>query len=316
MSRRGSRLRDFTDVHGILLLNKPSGLSSNQALQKARRILKANKAGHTGNLDPMATGLLPCCFGDATKVADLMINADKAYQAEALLGSQTDTGDATGKVIGQAVVPNITKTQAQVACDLLTGEIQQIPPMYSALNHQGQRLYQLARQGIEVDRKARTLQIHRFQCLHVNDQTDPVKVLFDVHCSKGTYIRTLIEDWAQKLNTLAHMSALHRTQSGIFKAADMVTLEQLEAQDNPQQLLLSMDSALQEYPQIDLLETATRDLIHGKQVATDGNDGLYRLYDQNGLFLGMGQVTEKYLKVHKLFMKSYQQNLQYQIPKS
>lgn len=316
MGRRGSRHQSFTDVHGILLLNKPTGLSSNQALQKARRILQANKAGHTGNLDPMATGLLPCCFGDATKVADLMINADKAYRAEALLGSQTDTGDATGEIIGQATVPHLTMAQVQSACDQLSGEIEQIPPMYSALNHQGQRLYQLARQGIEVERKARTLQIHRFQCLHLDSQTEPVKVVFDVLCSKGTYIRTLIEDWAIKLDTLAHMSALHRTQSGIFNAAEMVTLEQLESHDNPQQLLLSTDAALKEHPKIDLTATATRDLIHGKQVTIDANDGLHRLYDQSGLFLGMGQVYNKHLKVHKLFMKSYQQSNPQQLPKS
>lgn len=308
MGRRGSRHKDFQDVHGILLLDKPKGLSSNQALQKARRILKANKAGHTGSLDPMATGLLPCCFGDATKVADLMINADKAYRAEAVLGSQTDTGDATGTITQEAAIPELTTAEIQAACDALCGDIEQIPPMYSALNHQGQRLYDLARQGIEVERKAREIHIHQFQCVAFNKQSDSIKVTFEVRCSKGTYIRTLIEDWAQKLNTVAHMSALHRTQSGLFKAADMVTLEQLEYDQDPHHRLLTADAALIEYPQIDLTSNNTRDLIHGKQVAIESEAGLHRLYDVDGLFLGMGRVYDEHLKVHKLFMKSYQQN--------
>ncbi|MCW8870207.1 MAG: tRNA pseudouridine(55) synthase TruB [Proteobacteria bacterium] len=309
MGRRGSRHKDFTDVHGILLLDKPAGISSNQALRKLRHLLKANKAGHTGNLDPMATGLLPCCFGDATKVADLMINADKAYRAEAVLGSQTDTGDATGTVIEKAVVPELNKNQIQAACDALCGDIQQIPPMYSALNHKGRRLYDLARQGIEVERKAREITIHHFQVLDFESVHETVKVTFDVTCSKGTYIRTLIEDWAKQLNTLAHMTALHRTQSGLFNADQMVSLEYLQAGENPQKYLLSSDAALTEYNGIQLNQQQAQDLIHGKQTVVSETDGMYRLYDSQGLFMGMGKVFNQSLRVHKLFMKSYQQQL-------
>jgi tRNA pseudouridine55 synthase len=309
MGRRGSRHKDFIDVHGILLLDKPAGLSSNQALQKVRHLLKANKAGHTGNLDPMATGLLPCCFGDATKVADLMINADKAYRAEAVLGSQTDTGDATGTVTERADVPELNKNQIQAACDALCGDIQQIPPMYSALNHKGQRLYDLARQGIEVERKAREITIHHFQVLDFESVHETVKVTFDVTCSKGTYIRTLIEDWAKQLNTLAHMTALHRTQSGLFNAGQMVSLESLQASENPQKYLLSSDAALTEYNGIHLNQQQAQDLIHGKQTVISETDGMYRLYDSQGLFMGMGKVFNQSLRVHKLFMKSYQQQL-------
>jgi len=309
MGRRGSRKKDFTDVHGILLLNKPAGISSNQALQKVRHLLKANKAGHTGNLDPMATGLLPCCFGDATKVADLMINADKAYQATAVLGSQTDSGDATGTVLMEKSVPDLNVHQIQAACDELTGQIYQIPPMYSALHHQGRRLYELAREGIEVKRTARKITIHSFDYVDINMDHQPMTVSFKVHCSKGTYIRTLIEDWAKKMDTLAHLNALHRTQSGVFDGDQMHTLEHLQLNDNPHQFLLPADAALIEYPDIVLSEQKAQDLIHGKQTTADYDNGLHRLYDSQGLFMGMGKVFNHSLRVHKLFMKSYQQRL-------
>ncbi|KAA3647438.1 MAG: tRNA pseudouridine(55) synthase TruB [Proteobacteria bacterium] len=309
MGRRGSRHKSFTDVHGIFLLDKPAGITSNQALQKVRHHLKANKAGHTGNLDPMATGLLPCCFGDATKVADLMINADKAYQATAVLGSQTDSGDATGTVQKHHSVPQLDEQQMQAACDELTGEIKQVPPMYSALHHQGRRLYELARQGIEVERPARTVTIYEFKVIQQEISQQPATVRFYVRCSKGTYIRTLIEDWAEKIGTLAHLSALHRTQSGVFDGDQMHTLEHIQNSDNPHQFLLPADAALIEYPDITLSEQQAQDLIHGKQTAADYANGLHRLYDSKGLFMGMGKVFNGSLRVHKLFMKTYQQRL-------
>lgn len=307
MGRRGSRHKDFTDVHGIVLLDKPIGISSNQALQKVRHLLKANKAGHTGNLDPMATGLLPCCFGDATKVADLMINADKAYRATAQLGLQTDTGDATGSVRHKKAVPALNREKIQAACDRLTGEIDQIPPMYSALHHKGQRLYDLARQGIEVAREPRQITVYEFNCVAYDESSHMVS--FDVHCSKGTYIRSLIEDWAAKLDTLAHLTALHRTQSGVFDAAQMHRLITLQESDSPQKYVLSADAALTEYPEIRLDEQQALDLMHGKQSSVDCDNGLHRLYDACGLFMGMGKVFNGSLRVHKLFMKSYQQQL-------
>ncbi len=309
MSRRGSRKKDFSDVHGILLLDKPSGISSNQALQKVRHLLKANKAGHTGNLDPMATGLLPCCFGDATKVADLMINADKAYLATAVLGVKTDSGDATGTVVMEKSVPNLKPRQIQAACDELTGEIYQTPPMYSALHHKGRRLYELAREGKEVKRTARKITIHSFDYVAIDTDSQPMTVSFKVHCSKGTYIRTLIEDWAEKMDTHAHLRALHRTQSGVFNGDQMQTLDTLQQSDNPNQFLLPADAALIEYPKIKLNQQQAQDLIHGKQTAVECDNGLHRLYDQSGLFMGMGKVYNHSLRVHKLFMKSYQQRL-------
>lgn len=308
MGRRGSRKQDFTDVHGILLLNKPGGITSNQALQKVRHLLKANKAGHTGNLDPMATGLLPCCFGDATKVADLMINADKTYVATAVLGARTDTGDATGRIEMEKSVPDFNVRQIQQACDELTGEIYQTPPMYSALHHQGRRLYELAREGKKVHRTARKVHIHAFDYISINTDIRPMTVTFQIHCSKGTYIRTLIEDWAEKMDTLAHLNALHRTQSGVFDGADMQSLTQLQQSDCPQQFLLPADAALIEYPKISLNPQQAQDLIHGKQAAVACGNGMHRLYDVDGLFMGMGKVFNKSLRVHKLFMKSYQQS--------
>lgn len=309
MGRRGSRKKNFKDVHGILLLDKPAGITSNQALQKVRHLFQANKAGHTGNLDPMATGLLPCCLGDATKVADLMINADKAYQTTAVLGIKMNTADVTGEVTSQQSIPELTAQKVQAACDELTAEIEQIPPMYSALHHQGRRLYELAREGVEVERKARKINIYGFDCEQININKKPPTVTFTVRCSKGTYIRTLIEDWAKKLGTLAHINALHRIQSGLFEANQMISLSALEAADDLNTFLLPPEAALIEHPSIHLDEQQAQDLIHGKQTAIETPDGLHRLYDEGGYFMGMGHVYNAHLRVHKLFMKSYQQSL-------
>ncbi len=303
MTQRRSAKRRFRDVHGIVLLNKPAGISSNAALQKVRHLFKANKAGHTGNLDPMATGLLPCCFGDATKIAALLINSDKTYRARCVLGSQTDTGDATGTVIRTSEITAVSETELIQATARLTGEIEQIPPMYSALHHEGRRLYDLARQGITVDRPARQVTVHRFDLL----QNTPQHIDFEVKVSKGTYIRTLLEDLAHELGTVAHMSALHRTQTGIFTATGMHTLEELAAMEDPISQLLPLEQALIEYPRLDLTATNTLDMIHGKKIAYNEADGTYRLYDHEHCFLGLGEVRENTLKVNKLFYKSYSQ---------
>lgn len=305
MGNHVSAKRNYDDLHGIILLNKPKGISSNLALQKLRHLIKAKKAGHTGNLDPMATGLLPCCFGDATKMAHLLINSDKTYQARCVLGSQTDTGDATGEVIKTAEAKHFTDEDIKQACLKLTGNIEQIPPMYSALHHQGQRLYDLARQGITVDRPARPVTIHGFKLL-VNT---PDYIDFEIKVSKGTYIRTLLEDFAIKLGTVAHMSALHRTQTGIFNADGMKTLEQLSGFESIDEVIHPMESALTEYPEIVLSEAQTQDLIHGKQLAMNLSDNTYVLKDFNSLFLGVGLVLGQVLKVKNIFMKSYQQKL-------
>ena len=303
MANHTSAKRNYPDVHGIILLNKPKGISSNLAMQKLRHLIKAKKAGHTGNLDPMATGLLPCCFGDATKVAHLLINSDKTYQARCVLGSQTDTGDATGAVINTAPTTQANTAEINQACLALTGDILQVPPMYSALHHKGQRLYDLARQGKTVERPARPVTIHQFKLLENHSEY----IDFEIKVSKGTYIRTLLEDLATQLGTVAHMSALHRTQTGIFSGTDMLSLEQIEASADFKQHLIAMDQALIEYPQQKLTAKQTQDLIHGKTILCVGQAGLYCLYDTHSNFLGMGDLDQEgVMKVKKLFLKSYQ----------
>ncbi len=303
MAQNRSAKKSYPDLHGIVLLNKPKGISSNLALQKVRHLFKAKKAGHTGNLDPMATGLLPCCFGDATKVAHLLINSDKTYMARCVLGIQTDTGDATGEIINTSNKTQVTDEQIKKACGELTGEIEQIPPMYSALHHNGQRLYDLARQGKTVDRPPRPVTIHDFRMIENHKNF----IDFEIKVSKGTYIRTLLEDLAAKLGTVAHMSALHRTQTGIFSGDDMLTLEQLQASEALQNHITPMETALIEYPEMILNDHQTQDLIHGKTIACEGSAKRYRLYDAQAKFLGMGDLDKSgTLKVKKLFLKSYQ----------
>lgn len=306
MGNHVSAKRNYDDLHGIILLNKPKGISSNLALQKLRHAIKAKKAGHTGNLDPMATGLLPCCFGDATKVAHLLINSDKTYIARCVLGSQTDTGDATGEVIEQAAKKTATDDEINKACKALTGEIDQVPPMYSALSHKGQRLYHLARQGITVERPARQVTIYQFKLLeNTADYID-----FEIKVSKGTYIRTLLEDFAKQLGTVAHMSALHRIQTGIFSADGMKTLEEIAEIDALKEVLLPMEHALTEYPKITLTQEQTQDLIHGKKIKFDAPDDIYVMMDHQNIFLGLGQVSKSNLRVKNIFMKSYLQQQQ------
>lgn len=296
---------NWQDVHGLILLNKPKGITSNQALQKVRRILNAKKAGHTGSLDPMATGLLPCCFGDATKVAGLMLNADKVYLAECEIGSQTDTGDATGQVVKTSAKTTLTEQEIYHATQQLTGDIQQIPPMYSALHHNGKRLYDLARAGIEVERDPRNITIHQFKVLNIDNSSEKQRIQFEIKVSKGTYIRTLLEDFAKVSGTLAHMTSLHRTQLGILKN-DMLNLQQLEATDNPHDLLLDMDTALVEYQQTQLTAEQQQTLIHGLRFNTELKPAIYRLYDNENKFLGLGEAQHNgQMKVKSLFLKSY-----------
>lgn len=296
---------NWQDVHGIFLLNKPKGITSNLALQKVRRVFSAKKAGHTGSLDPMATGLLPCCFGDATKVAGLMLNADKVYVSECLIGSQTDTGDATGTIIKTSDKTSLSDKEIQQATQQLTGDIKQIPPMYSALHHNGKRLYELARAGIEVDRPAREITIHQFKILEIGSNT-PQTIKFEIKVSKGTYIRTLLEDFAKQCGTYAHMTSLHRTELGILKNK-MLTIQGLEQAEDQFALLQSMDTALIEYEKVQLNPELIQNLIHGKRFECDYLPDIYRIYDENNKFLGLGEAQENgQFKVKNLFLKSYQ----------
>jgi tRNA pseudouridine55 synthase len=213
-------------VHGVLLLDKPVGLSSNDALQKAKRFFRAEKAGHTGTLDPLASGLLPLCFGAATKFSQTSLDADKRYMATLTLGQTTTTGDLEGSLVQERPV-QLTRAEVDAACLRFMGAIEQRPPMHSALKHEGRALYEYARQGIEVERAARSIVIHRIDVLDWQDAT----LVLDVLCSKGTYVRTLAEEIGEALGCGAHLAALRRTGSGPLDLADAITLDELAALD-------------------------------------------------------------------------------------
>ena len=215
-------------VHGVLLLDKPLGLSSNDALQKAKRLLRAEKAGHTGTLDPLASGLLPLCFGAATKFSQTSLDADKRYTATLTLGQTTTTADLEGTLVQERPV-TVTRGDIEAVCLRFTGPIEQLPPMHSALKHEGRALYEYARQGIEVERAPRSIVIHRIDILDWQAST----LVLDVTCSKGTYIRTLAADIGEALGCGAHLATLRRTRSGPLDIAQAITLDQLAALDEP-----------------------------------------------------------------------------------
>ena len=280
-------------VDGILLLDKPGGLTSNQSLQRVKRLFDARKAGHTGSLDPLATGLLPLCLGHATKVSAFLLDADKRYEVTAKFGVKTDTADSQGEVVETSFVrPDAASVEAAIRA--LTGPIEQIPPMYSALKHQGRRLYALAREGKEVERPARSVVIHEFLCTEFDGEA----ASFEVHCSKGTYIRTLMEDLAAKCGTLAHVTRLRRTLVGPFDGANMLTLEALEAlseQGGHEALdacLVPADAALGHWPALKLDQRAAFLVSNGQSAAVAGApaEGTVRLYDQNDHFMGLGEA--------------------------
>lgn len=240
-------------VHGVLLLDKPLGLSSNQALQKAKWLLRAEKAGHTGTLDPLATGILPICFGAATKFSQMHLDADKAYETTVRLGVTTSTGDAEGEVMAQQPV-TCTLGQLVETLDRFTGDIQQIPPMHSALKKEGKALYEYARQGLSVEREPRTVTIHALELLHAELNGPSPELRLRVHCSKGTYIRTLGEDIAKALGCGGHLSMLRRIQTGPFSVSQSVSLTELEALDESQRLskLLPVAELLPEHQTVTL----------------------------------------------------------------
>ncbi len=236
-------------VHGVLLLDKPRGLSSNDALQKAKRLFRAEKAGHTGTLDPLATGLLPLCFGAATKFSQLSLDADKRYRATVRLGQRTSTGDAEGDIIDERE-PRCDRADIEAACGRFVGSLEQLPPMYSALKHEGRALYRYAREGVEVPRTPRQIVVHH---IHIIDwQAD--QLVIDVSCSKGTYIRTLAEDIGAALGCGAHLSALCRTGSGALQLCDAIGLEQLAALDENERdaWLRPADELLADWPSVHL----------------------------------------------------------------
>lgn len=293
MSRQ--RKKRARDISGILVLDKPTGMSSNGALQHVKRIFNANKAGHTGNLDVPATGLLPICLGEATKVSAYLLDSSKTYRARCQLGVTTTTGDAYGETLTNKPVPEISGLDLKQVLNKFIGEIEQIPPMYSALKQNGQRLYKLAYKGIEVERKARKITIHRIELLDlVNNEFE-----IEVFCTKGTYIRTLVEDIGQELDCGAHILNLRRLGAGPFHESQMVTPAQLQevAEQGFEQLdnlLLPMDTALTDFPEIRLSADVAFYLCQGQAVMVPGlpKSGRLRIYNNSDQFLGLGEVTE------------------------
>jgi tRNA pseudouridine55 synthase len=276
-------------VDGVLLLDKPIGMTSNAALQKARWLFNAAKAGHTGTLDPMATGLLPLCFGEATKFSSELLDADKAYRATIKLGITTDTADAEGGVLETRPVL-VGETEVRALLPRFLGEQQQVPPMYSALKRDGTPLYELARQGIEVERAPRTVTIHTLEFLAWQDDSFVV----DVVCSKGTYVRTLAADIGTVLGCGAHLSALRRTRVGGLDIAQTVTLGSIEALpvESRDTLLMPTDGLLSQLPIAQLCDSDADRVLHGQAIRWQGGQRLrYRLMAPTG-FIGLGEVGE------------------------
>ena len=281
-----SSARRWQRVDGVLLLDKASGLTSNSALQGARRLFSAAKAGHTGTLDPLATGLLPLCFGEATKFSADLLNADKTYEADLLFGITTDTGDSEGVAVLQRPV-SFSLAELDAALSHFRGPILQIPPMYSALKRNGRPLYELARQGIEVEREARAVTIHDLQLLEFSGDRCRLRV----SCSKGTYIRTLSEDIGELLACGAHLTALRRTVVGPLSIDDAHTLDHLTALSGEERgaCLLAPDALLQSLPAVHLDDEETLKFSHGNPVSAVVAPGKCRVYSGNRL-LGLGEA--------------------------
>ena len=290
MKRRRGR-----DVHGVLLFDKPVGMTSNEALQRVKRLYQARKAGHTGSLDRSASGLLPLCFGEATKFSSFLLESDKRYTATCRLGIRTATGDAAGEVLETRPVPAIDRERLEGVLREFRGEIQQVPPMFSALKHQGQRLYDLAYQGIEVERQPRPVVIHQLDLVAL--EADRFTV--DIACSKGTYIRTLAEDIGERLGCGAHVETLRRSGAGPFGDSEMLTLEALQSAAGRGTAaldaeLLGTDAILRELPEVRLAESVAFYLEQGQPVLVPHapTQGMVRIYAEDGVFLGAGEVLD------------------------
>nr|WP_250646483.1 tRNA pseudouridine(55) synthase TruB [Pseudomonas oligotrophica] len=277
------------------MLDKPRGFTSNAALQKVRWLLNAEKAGHTGSLDPLATGVLPLCFGEATKFSQYLLDADKAYETVMQLGVTTSTADAEGEVLERRPVA-VTAEQIEAALPQFRGAIQQVPPMHSALKRDGQPLYKLARAGEVVEREPRSVTITRLELLELAGD----RARLAVSCSKGTYIRTLVEDLGRVLGCGAHVAELRRTQAGPFELAETVSLEMLEkahaegGNEALDRFLKPADYGLQDWPLVSFSEHSAYYWLHGQPVRAPEapNAGMVRVQDHNGRFIGIGEVAD------------------------
>ena len=299
-----SRRRRFKgrDVHGIILLDKPSGITSNDALQQVKRIYNAAKAGHTGALDPLATGMLPICFGEATKFSQFLLDADKRYRVTARLGVRTDTSDSEGSVVSVRPV-SVTEPQLSVALDKFRGDILQVPSMFSALKHQGRPLYEYAREGIEIEREARPISIYSLELLEFTDDA----VSLEVHCSKGTYIRSLIDDLGELLGCGAHVIQLRRTQVAKYPNDKMLSLEKLNEildecreqgippREKLDDYLLPMDSAVSNLPEVNMSAVLAAYVTQGQAVMVPHaiTEGFVRMtVGPEAEFIGVGEIDE------------------------
>jgi len=293
-------------VSGILIVDKPAGETSNRTLQRTKKLFCAQKAGHTGTLDPMATGMLPICFGPATRVSGLMLEASKRYRVTARFESATDTGDATGQVIGEKRRSQPALSEIEIAAAELTGHIEQIPPMYSALKHQGRRLYELARAGQVVPRKPRSVEIME---LVIEDYSWP-EVTLQVHCSKGTYVRSLVTDLAAALDTMGHVAVLRRLAVGPYREEQMIEGDGLEAAaeqglEELDSLLLGIDTALMDRPAVTVSESDAQALRKGQKVRVEPQhpDDSVRMYASDGSFFGLGKLEASgELKPFRIFL--------------
>jgi tRNA pseudouridine55 synthase len=293
MGRRRNRGRN---INGVLLLDKPEGMTSNKALQEVKFLYKAAKAGHTGSLDPLATGLLPICFGEATKLSAFLLDADKRYLVRVKLGETTTTADAEGEVVETADPSGVTEAALVETLQLFLGEQQQLPPMYSAIKHNGERLYKLARQGIEVEREPRTIHIHGIDLLNF----DLPEFEMDVRCSKGTYVRTLAEDIGKQLGCGAYVNGLRRTGVGPYDDQSMLTLEQIQEAFGEKRFaemdewMLPLESALADWPEVALSADAAFYMKQGQPILVPNapTSGWVRLYANKTDFIGVGQILD------------------------
>ncbi|WP_323751693.1 tRNA pseudouridine(55) synthase TruB [Marinobacter sp.] len=283
-----SRRRKGRDVNGILVIDKPQGVTSNGILQQIKRLYGAAKAGHTGALDPLATGVLPLCFGEATKFSQTMLDSDKAYITTARLGVRTETGDSEGAVVEEKPVPSLTEAEVEAVLENFRGDIQQVPSMYSALKHQGKPLYEYAREGIEIERPARPVTIYELKLLAVRDN----ELDLAVTCTKGTYIRSLVEDIGEQLGCGAHVVALRRTLAAGYTLENVQNVEMLEAMrergESLDGLLLPPESALTMFPEHRLSGPALVSILNGQPVRISGQpfEGFVRVYGDHS-FVGL-----------------------------
>jgi tRNA pseudouridine55 synthase len=290
--------RNARSLDGVLLFDKPLHLSSNTALQKVRRLFQAEKAGHTGTLDPLATGLLPICFGEATKFSNVLLDASKTYRAWIRLGQTTTTGDAEGEIIDERPV-SVDEVQVRDVLRRLTGDIAQIPPMHSALKHQGKPLYEYIRKGETIEREPRMVTIHEMALEYFAGN----ELRVTVHCSKGTYVRTLAEDIGRYVGCGAHLQGLRRLATGLFSLENAYTWEQIEGMNAEQRdsCLLPLDCMLQGFPRLDLDELQVRRLAQGQRLGLDTGlpDGKIRLHGPQG-FIGLGVLQGRRLAPERL----------------